>query len=49
VRVLLDENVPVDLAAELPGHEVFTVTRLGWSGLKNGELLTRARGRCDVF
>jgi hypothetical protein len=49
VRVLLDENVPVDLAAELRGHEVLTVAGLGWTGLKNGELLTRANGRCDVF
>jgi predicted nuclease of predicted toxin-antitoxin system len=49
VRVLLDENVPVDLAAELPGHEVLTTAGLGWAGLKNGELLARARGRCEVF
>jgi hypothetical protein len=49
VRVLFDENVPVDLAAELLGHEVVTVAGLGWTGLKNGELLTRASGRCDVF
>jgi predicted nuclease of predicted toxin-antitoxin system len=29
VRVLLDENVPVDLADELPGHEVVHVKDLG--------------------
>jgi hypothetical protein len=36
VRVLLDENLPHDLAQALPEHEVVTVQGLGWSGLKNG-------------
>jgi hypothetical protein len=42
VRVLLDEQLPRALARELSGHEVRTVQQLGWSGLKNGELLERA-------
>jgi hypothetical protein len=29
VRVLLDENLPLDLAKSLPGHEVTTVHALG--------------------
>jgi len=49
VRVLLDENVPFDLARELTEHDVFTVQALGWSGVKNGELLRRAAAHCDVF
>jgi predicted nuclease of predicted toxin-antitoxin system len=49
VRILLDENLPADLAAELAGHEVATVTRLGWQGIKNRELLRRAQGRFDVL
>jgi len=49
VRVLLDENVPVDLAPELTGHEVETVSGLGWSGVKNSELLLRASGQFDVL
>ncbi len=32
MRVLLDENLPVDLVAILHGHEVDTVVGLGWSG-----------------
>ena len=48
MRILLDENLPADLAAELAGHEVATVTRLGWQGIKNRELLRRAQGRFDV-
>ena len=49
MRVLLDESLPHDLAAELPGHEVRPVAQLGWGGLQNGELLRRARDTCDVF
>jgi hypothetical protein len=49
VRILLDENLPVALAAELKGHEVATVTGLGWDGLKNSELLRRAQGRFHVL
>ena len=49
MRVLLDENVPADLAPELTGHEVETVSRLGWAGITNGELLHRARGLFDAL
>jgi predicted nuclease of predicted toxin-antitoxin system len=43
VRVLLDEQLPRQLAPYLTGHEVRTVQQQGWAGLKNGELLQRAR------
>ena len=49
MRVLLDENLPVDLAALLHGHEVVTVSGLGWQGIQNGDLLRRAATRCDAF
>jgi len=39
VRILLDENIPVELKEELKGHQVFTVADMGWRGKKNGELL----------
>ena len=42
MKVLLDENLPHALRAQLPGHDVFTVQYLGWSGTKNGRLLIRA-------
>lgn len=42
MRVLLDEQLPRRLARELTGHNVRTVQQVGWSGLKNGELLGRA-------
>ncbi len=49
MRVLLDENLPHDLAKVLTGHAVSTVQGLGWAGTKNGALLNRAGGGCDVF
>ena len=42
MRILLDECLPSDLARELTGHEVRTVTQVGWSGVENGELLRLA-------
>ena len=49
MRVLLDENLPFDLAASLTGHEVDTVQRRGWAGVGNGELMRRAAGQFDAF
>lgn len=43
MRVLLDEHLLVDLAAEFTGHDVSTVRAEGWEGLSNGELLTASR------
>lgn len=42
MKLLLDENLPHAFRHELPGHDVYTVAYLGWSGTKNGELLARA-------
>jgi predicted nuclease of predicted toxin-antitoxin system len=39
MRVLLDECLPAGLRRDLPGHDVTTVQRMGWSGTKNGALL----------
>src|SRR6266568_463978 len=49
VRVLLDECVDRRLAHELHGHEVQTVTGLGWAGVLNGALLAQATGEFDAF
>ena len=49
MHVLLDENLPHDLIAELAGHQVNTVQGLGWAGIKNGELLRRAAGQIDAL
>lgn len=42
MRVLLDEQLPRQLAPYLVGHEVRTVQQQSWAGLKNGALLSAA-------
>ena len=42
MKVLFDQGVPLPLAQELPGLEILTAYRLGWSNLSNGELLAVA-------
>ena len=49
MRILLDEDVPRRLGALLTGHEVSTVQRMGWTGVKNGRLLGLAATEFDVF
>lgn len=50
MRVLLDENIPVELAPLFVDHRVDSVVGLGWTGVKNGELLRRAGDqRYDVL
>lgn len=49
-RVLLDENVDRKLKHSFdPAHEVVTVTKQGWSGKKNGDLLRAAEAEFDVL
>jgi hypothetical protein len=48
-RVLFDEDVPRPLRRDLPGFDISTVVEMGWSGIKNGELLRRAEGQFDAF
>lgn len=42
MKILLDENVPRKFKFELPSLNVSTVREMGWSGKKNGEILTLA-------
>ena len=51
MRILLDECVDARLRHELPGHEVRTVSYVGWSGIKNGKLLRLVAdsGQFDVL
>lgn len=49
MRVLLDANLPVGLAARLEPHEVESVHHRGWSDLDNGELLEAAAREYDAF
>ena len=49
MRLLLDESVPTRLRRSLTSHSVKTVVEMGWSGVKNGALLTLAAGEFDAF
>jgi predicted nuclease of predicted toxin-antitoxin system len=49
MRLLLDECVPTRLKRALPTHQVSTVPQEGWSGVKNGRLLSLAATRFDAF
>lgn len=49
MRILLDESLPRGLGTHILGHEVVTVQAAGWSGIKNGKLLSAAAAQFDVF
>jgi len=49
MRLLLDESVPRRFRYALPNHEVRTVVDMGWSGVKNGQLLALAAKEFDAF
>ncbi|MDQ3907611.1 MAG: DUF5615 family PIN-like protein [Acidobacteriota bacterium] len=49
MKLLLDECIDRRLSKDLAGHDVKTVPQMGWSGIKNGELLTLAENDFDVF
>jgi hypothetical protein len=42
VKILLDECVPWPLSRHLKSHQCTNPHRLGWAGLKNGDLLAEA-------
>jgi hypothetical protein len=42
VRVLVDESLPRQFAADLTAHEATSVRAQGWAGLRNGVLLRAA-------
>ncbi len=42
MRVLFDQGTPAPLRKYLVGHEVVTCSELGWSRLRNGELIMEA-------
>ncbi|HEY4233218.1 MAG TPA: hypothetical protein VGM76_07315 [Lacipirellulaceae bacterium] len=49
MRILFDENVPLTLRQFFPHGQVATVQQLGWSGIENGELISRAEAEFDVL
>ena len=50
MKILLDHNAPHGLRRELNDHEVHTADYLGWSGMRNGDLLeAAAKDGYDMF
>jgi hypothetical protein len=49
VRVFLDECVDWRLARQISGHEVKSARQMGWTSIKNGELLALTAAHFDVF
>ena len=49
MRVLIDECLPRALKRLLAEHECRTVQEMGWSGKKNGLLLSLAEAQFDVL
>ena len=49
MKILLDECTPRVVKRRLPGQNIRTVQEMGWSGLKNGQLMAAADGEFDVF
>lgn len=49
MRILLDECTPSIVKKSLPHRQIETVQELGWSGIKNGDLLRSASGVFDVL
>jgi predicted nuclease of predicted toxin-antitoxin system len=49
MKILLDENLDWRLERHLTGHTVTSISKVGWAGIKNGELLRRADGAFDVL
>jgi predicted nuclease of predicted toxin-antitoxin system len=49
MRILLDECLPTSLKRDITDHQVATVVEMGWSGMKNGRLLTIAEKHFDLL
>jgi hypothetical protein len=49
VRVFLDECIDWRLSRDINGHDVKTARQMGWTAIKNGELLVLASAHFDVF
>jgi predicted nuclease of predicted toxin-antitoxin system len=49
MRVLIDECLDWRLGRALPGHDCVSVPKMGWAGIKNGQLLALAQAEFDVF
>ena len=49
MKVFLDECIYWRLSRDLAEHQVMTARQMGWTSIKNGELLALASREFDVF
>ncbi len=49
MRIFLDECVDWRLSRDLAAHDVKTARQMGWTAIKNGELLALVSAHFDVF
>ncbi len=49
MRILIDECLNWRLARALTGHYAVSAQKMGWGGIKNGELLAKAEKEFDVL
>jgi hypothetical protein len=49
VRILFDHCTPLPIRRLLPGHEVESAYRMGWTDLDNGRPLSVAEKTFDLF
>ncbi len=49
MRILVDECVPRQIVRFFQNDEIHTVPEMGWSGIKNGELIKLAEVQFDIF
>lgn len=49
MKVFLDECVDWRLARDIAGHDVRTARQMGWTAIKNGELLALVSREFDAF
>lgn len=49
MRILFDQGTPLPLREHLLKHGVTTAFELGWSNMKNGELLAAAEASFDLL
>lgn len=49
MRILFDQGTPLPLRDALATHDVRTAYELGWSTMRNGELLAEAERQFDLL
>jgi hypothetical protein len=49
VKIFLDECIDWRLSRDVAGHDVKIAHQMGWTTIKNGELLALAAEQFDVF